>query len=586
LVDCDDTNSCTDDSCDPASGCVNDFNTSGCDDGDACTTDDTCSDGMCVGGPLVDCDDTNSCTDDSCDPASGCVNDFNTSGCDDGDACTTDDTCSDGVCVGGPPLDCSDANPCTDDSCDTALGCQYAPLSDGTPCADEFFCNGDETCQSGVCTDGPDPCNEYELCEEEGHECFPAPERSHPGWNSEGFKLALTGNQPTYWSAHSGHPGPDAAAGRWTMLDAAPSGHLPGRPDPEGSDERVLRGYVVAWAVLPTGEEIRWNHLKGDAVIVNYDKATAWEYNAVAYQALDGENGLETNNGLDPGVLSLNGVEYDQSFEVLLLDFYATGMTGFSGIHTLALDTDLTLLPVSVDLRQDNGHGLPPVPVTTKARFDIWNQEESGPFGYERCITCWDQALLSSYEPAGLTIFMREFLQTDKGVARIDGMESGVCPGSEANPLVGVAAKHLTFGGFDRLPVGRDTAGMNLPGWGYDDSAVVRADVTPGGGGTGERPGAGQSGSLSEPVRASSLVSSATTDSGGFGSPEALVVGQNVRASSSEKGSLLIFPKVELRWNSAGELLQDTFIDLTNDHEDEVKVQVYYVQGDPPLTDG
>ncbi|MCP4593512.1 MAG: hypothetical protein GY842_22470, partial [bacterium] len=170
-----------------------------------------------------------------------------------------------------------------------------------------------------------------------------------------------------------------------------------------------------------------------------------------------------------------------------------------------------------------------------------------------------------------------------KGVARIDGMESGVCPGSEADPLVGVAAKHLAFGGFDRLPMARDTAGMNLPGWGYDDSAVVRADVTPGGGGTGERPGAGQSGSLSASVRASSLVTSATAGSDGSGSPVTLASAQNVRASTSEKGSLLIFPKVELRWNSAGELIQDTFIDLTNDHEDEVKVQVYYIHGDAPL---
>ncbi|MCP4590863.1 MAG: hypothetical protein GY842_08960, partial [bacterium] len=47
-----------------------------------------------------------------------------------------------------------------------------------------------------------------------------AGERAHPGWGSEGFKLALTGNQPAYWSAHSGDPGPGGvSAGRWTMLD-------------------------------------------------------------------------------------------------------------------------------------------------------------------------------------------------------------------------------------------------------------------------------------------------------------------------------------------------------------------------------
>ena len=40
---------------------------------------------------------------------------------------------------------------------------------------------------------------------------------------------------------------------------------------------------VLAWAVNPVGEEIRWNHLKGDAVIVNYGKHAAWEYGAWAF---------------------------------------------------------------------------------------------------------------------------------------------------------------------------------------------------------------------------------------------------------------------------------------------------------------
>ncbi|MCP4590202.1 MAG: hypothetical protein GY842_05635, partial [bacterium] len=47
------------------------------------------------------------------------------------------------------------------------------------------------------------------------------------------------------------------------------------------------------------------------------------------------------------------------------------------------------------------------------------------------------------------------------------------------------------------------------------------------------------------------------------------------------KGSLLIFPKVELRWDASGQLIQDTFIDLTNDYPDDVRVRVYYVNGDP-----
>ena len=71
---CDDGNSCTDDSCDLVTGCAHVDNTASCDDGDACTTDDACSAGACAGGPVLDCDDGDDCTNDRCVNGS-CVND-------------------------------------------------------------------------------------------------------------------------------------------------------------------------------------------------------------------------------------------------------------------------------------------------------------------------------------------------------------------------------------------------------------------------------------------------------------------------------------------------------------------------------
>ena len=44
---------CTTDSCNPATGCVYANNTASCSDGNACTTGDTCSGGMCTGTPQV-----------------------------------------------------------------------------------------------------------------------------------------------------------------------------------------------------------------------------------------------------------------------------------------------------------------------------------------------------------------------------------------------------------------------------------------------------------------------------------------------------------------------------------------------------
>jgi alkylated DNA repair dioxygenase AlkB len=57
--------------------------------------------------------------------------------------------------------------------------------------------------------------------------------------------------------------------------------------------------------------------------------------------------------------------------------------------------------------------------------------------------------------------------------------------------------------------------------------------------------------------------------------------------SATEKGSLLVFSKVELRWTEGAPavytLAQDTFIDLANDHPEDVQVQMYFINGDPPL---
>lgn len=51
--------------------------------------------------PSLVCDDGNPCTDDTCDPVSGCVFTANdTNSCDDGDACSLIDLCSAGKCLG------------------------------------------------------------------------------------------------------------------------------------------------------------------------------------------------------------------------------------------------------------------------------------------------------------------------------------------------------------------------------------------------------------------------------------------------------------------------------------------------------
>src|SRR3989338_8705615 len=45
---------------------------SDCKDNNLCDGEEICSGGKCVEGPLLDCDDRNSCTTDSCNPLTGC----------------------------------------------------------------------------------------------------------------------------------------------------------------------------------------------------------------------------------------------------------------------------------------------------------------------------------------------------------------------------------------------------------------------------------------------------------------------------------------------------------------------------------
>jgi hypothetical protein len=285
--------------------------------------------------------------------------------------------------------------------------------------------------------------------------------RFHPGWNAVDVQIDLTGNQPTYWSALTGLP---EGTSPFTILDP---GFPPGRPAPEGTGDRVMRGYIIAWAVDADGEEIRWNHLKGDALIVNYLTGAAWEYNAWAFSVV-APNVTHGNPTGTPGILNLDGTEYEPSFDQLLLDFYAVGSTAFSGPTLVTVNTDVTLFPVSADLRQETDG-----PVTTKASFTVWNMNETQFTGYDRCITCWDQELLSNY---GIpNHFLLQNLQTNKGKARIDGLASQLCDIggiiSENASLLGVAAKMLVFG-----TQGFGMAGMTLVGMGTQN-ALIQADV-------------------------------------------------------------------------------------------------------------
>lgn len=117
------------------------------------------------------CYDGNPCTNDVCDPANGCVYAPFAGPCDDGSACTTGDKCVEGACK-GDQKNCSDGNPCTSDLCGVSQGC-YNVNADGTPCEDGNQCTVNDSCQNAVCKSGPlAACNDGNECTKDS--CNPA----------------------------------------------------------------------------------------------------------------------------------------------------------------------------------------------------------------------------------------------------------------------------------------------------------------------------------------------------------------------------------------------------------------------------
>ncbi|MEE9293669.1 MAG: hypothetical protein V3W34_01720 [Phycisphaerae bacterium] len=154
-----------------------------CDDGDSCNVGEACQGGACSGGDPPDCSGaSDQCNDASCD-AAGAEGNCDTltpladgTACDeDGDSDFCDDTCQLGVCTADTPVDCDDANDCTEDTCDTVDGsCSNTALANDTGCDDGNACSTGETCQIGSCTGGDSLscddgvfCNGAETCNAE-----------------------------------------------------------------------------------------------------------------------------------------------------------------------------------------------------------------------------------------------------------------------------------------------------------------------------------------------------------------------------------------------------------------------------------
>ncbi|PIQ87402.1 MAG: hypothetical protein COV74_00845, partial [Candidatus Omnitrophica bacterium CG11_big_fil_rev_8_21_14_0_20_45_26] len=184
-VICKDSNLCTKGACDLETGlchyeadpscriCQTDRD---CSDGIFCNGTEVCRDGICQPSETLPCpggvcDETLAQCWGRCS-----LNDD----CDDDNPCNGKEVCQEGgVCGPGELVECDDGNSCTKDSCDpvtanclheTDPACQ--PCEQASECDDDVFCNGQETCAGGICRRSAiSPCEPNEVCDEIVKEC-------------------------------------------------------------------------------------------------------------------------------------------------------------------------------------------------------------------------------------------------------------------------------------------------------------------------------------------------------------------------------------------------------------------------------
>ncbi len=241
-------------------------------------------------------------------------------------------------------------------------------------------------------------------------------------------------------------------------------------------------GELKCWAVDAAGDtQIAFNHLYGSALIFE-GVTTGFEYNAWSFTARGVAQGAAVGTG---GNLQLTGLAggYDACPQYLVENFMA-----YVENTTEEREPYLALVPCKQDLRQDR------TPTCTKAKFDVWNENETKYTGAYRCIKCWFEGELNEIEVfvpgngygygsdkftlAGLHTFLARF--------RVTGVASTVCvkkfttpntvygPGSDkcsggqvASPLLGVLYHDVLFPGGVEMMIGTTphTAGADGSGF-------------------------------------------------------------------------------------------------------------------------
>jgi len=291
------------------------------------------------------------------------------------------------------------------------------------------------------------------------------------------FMFRLTPNQPIAFSARTGL-GPGYYANTLAGVGNGFVGSVTVPPFQGGIGE------LKCWAVNAVGDsQIAFNHLYGNAMIAQENAGVV--YNAWSFTARGVAQGAAVGTGGELKLTGNNGA-YDACPQYLVSNFVPANILGRDGGY---INPDLTLVPCKQDLRQDR------TPTCTKAKFDIWNENETKFTGAYRCIKCWYEGFLNEIGPPfgyGGEKFEVFVLKTFAARFRVTGVASSVCvnkfktpdtvyaPGKDkctggqvASPLLGVmlygeqfenslGSEILPFAGYTPHTAGADGSGFVL----------------------------------------------------------------------------------------------------------------------------
>jgi len=200
-------------------------------------------------------------------------------------------------------------------------------------------------------------------------------------WN---FEFPITANQPIWFKASDGIGGPG-------NNDINAFG-----PDNIGELKCFAIGFPVDNGAPE--QQVYFNHLYGSALVFHASNGVIYEYPAWAFTA----RGTAASNAFigTPGNLPLTGAglgTYDACPAYLIYNFFTDSNESLTDdpAGPFFSDTRLALSPCYQDMRQDR------VPTCTKAKFDVWNENERKLTGAYRCLKCWFEWELDSINDRG-----------------------------------------------------------------------------------------------------------------------------------------------------------------------------------------